>query len=45
MEEHDSGFKESFVSDEGGLPLVAVFDVDIVVPPVNIKLGEMSGIF
>ena len=44
-EEHDGRFKESFVSDEGGLPLVAVFDLNIVVPPMNVELGEVASVF
>ena len=43
--EHNSGFEESFVGDEGGFSLVTVFDTDIVVPPMNIELGEMSSVF
>ena len=39
-EEHHSWFKEAFMCDEGGLPLVAIFDANIVVPPADIKLGE-----
>jgi len=42
--EHDSGFKETFMGDEGGLPLVSVFDADVVVAPSNIELGEDFGI-
>ena len=44
-EEHDSGLEESFVSDESGLPLMTIFNVDIVVTPTNIKLGEVVSIF
>ena len=44
-EEHHSWFDEAFMCDEGGLPLVAVLDVKVVVPPVDIKLGEQFGIF
>ena len=44
-EEHDSGFKKSFVCDEGCFPLVAVFDADIVVSPTNIELSEVASIF
>ena len=29
------------MSNEGCLPLVSILDVDIVVSPSNIKLGEM----
>jgi hypothetical protein len=43
-EEHYCGFKEALVGDEGGLPLVSVFDSDIVVPPSNVELSECLGI-
>ena len=43
--EHDSQFKESFVGDEGCLPLVAILDMDIVVSPTNVKLSEVASIF
>ena len=43
--EHDHWFKESFVGDEGYLPLMTIFYTDVVVTPTNIKLGEVSGIF
>ena len=43
--EHDSGFKESFVGDEGCLPLVTVFNVDIVIPPLNVELSEVACVF
>ena len=36
--EHDSQFKESFVCDEGRLPLVTILDVDIVVSPMTLNL-------
>ena len=38
--EHDGWFKEPLVSDEGGLPLVSFFDLNIVIPRPNIHLGE-----
>ena len=38
--EHHSWFKESFMGDKGGFPLMPVFDSDIIVPPSNIKFGE-----
>ena len=41
---HDSGFEQSFVGNEGCLPLVAIFDSYIVVSPANVKLGEDFGI-
>jgi hypothetical protein len=43
-EEYYRGFKEAFVGDEGGLPLVSVFDLDIVVSPSNVELSERLGI-
>ena len=44
-EEHHCWFKEALVRDEGSLPLVAIFDANVVVPPANIKLGEQFGVF
>ena len=44
-EEHNCGFKESFVSDEGHLPLVAILYANVVVSQTNVKLGEMMSIF
>ena len=43
--EHYRRFEEAFVCDEGGLPLVAILDADIVVPPADIKLGKQFGVF
>ena len=43
--EHDSGFVESSVGNEGGFPLVSFLDSDVVIPQVYIKLGEDLGIF
>ena len=31
--------------DKSCFPLVAIFDVDIVIPPANIKFGEVASIF
>ena len=42
--EHSGGFKESFVDDEGCLPLVTIFDADIIIPSMNIKFGEVVSI-
>ena len=42
--EHHSGFEESFVGDEGCLPLMAVLDSYIVVPPSYVKFGEDLGV-
>ena len=44
-EEHDCGFKELLVGDESHLPLVSIFDANIVVSPSNVKLGKVPGIF
>ena len=33
------------MGDEGHLPLVSILDVDVVVPPSNVELGEDFGIF
>ena len=40
FKEHDSGFEEPFVSDEGGLPLVSFLDLNIVISRPDIHLGE-----
>ena len=42
--EHDGGFEESFVGDEGCLPLMTVFDLYIVIPPPYVELGEDLGV-
>ena len=39
-EEHYGWFKESLMSDEGGFPLMSILDLDIIVPPLDIKFGE-----
>ena len=39
-EEHHRGFEKSFVSDEGRLPLVAILDSHVVVPPVDVEFSE-----
>ena len=31
--------------DKGSLPLVTVFDADIIVPPTNIEFGEVVSVF
>ena len=43
-EEHYGRFEESFVSDEGRLPLMAVFNSYVVIPPPYVELGENHGI-
>ncbi|KIO01327.1 hypothetical protein M404DRAFT_150392, partial [Pisolithus tinctorius Marx 270] len=44
-EEHDSGFKESFVHDKHGLPLVSLFYSDIVIARSYIHLCKDRGSF
>ena len=44
-EEHDSGFIESSVGDEGSFPLVAFLNLDIVISSSYVKLGEDLGVF
>ena len=43
-EEHDGGFEEPLMGDEGGFPLVSVLDTDIVVSPSYIEFGENLGV-
>ena len=43
-EEHHRGFEKSFVSDEGRLPLVAILDSYVVIPPADVELSENFGI-
>ena len=42
--EHNGWFEEAFMSDEGGFPLVSVFDADVIVAPSNVEFGEDFGI-
>ena len=44
-EEHDGGFKESHGSDESRFPLIFLPNMDIVVSPANVKLGEQVDSF
>ena len=39
-EEHHGWFEEPFMGDEGGFPLMSIFDPHIVVSPSNIEFGE-----
>jgi hypothetical protein len=39
-EEHDVRLEKTLVGNEGCLPLIAFFDLDIMVAPMNIKLDE-----
>src|SRR5882757_10055762 len=41
-EEHHQRFEESSVGAECSLPFITFLDTDIVVPPSDIKLGEVS---
>ena len=43
-EKHDSGFVEAKGGDEHGFPLVFFSDVDVVVSPADIELGEQHGV-
>jgi hypothetical protein len=40
-EKHYGWFEESFVGDERRLPLISVFDPDVIVSPTYIHLGEV----
>ena len=40
IKEHYGQFKESFMGDGSGLPLMSIFDTDIVIPPTDIKFGK-----
>ena len=44
-EKYDSGFKESHGGDECGLPLVLFSNMNVIISPSNVKLGEQSGFF
>ena len=44
-EEHNHGFVESPVGNESGFPLVSILDLDVVISPLYVKLGEDLGIF
>src|SRR5277367_4876844 len=41
-EEHDSWFEETPRCLKGGLPLVALFDADVVIPPADVELAKKS---
>ena len=43
--EHDGWLEKPFMSNEGGLPLVSIFDVDIVISRPDIHLSEDRGPF
>ena len=41
-EEHDCGLKKSLWGEESSLPLVPIFDADIIVSPSDIKFSEQG---
>lgn len=43
--EHDSWFKKTKQGDKGSLPLVGLFDTYVVIPPVDVELGEPGKVF
>ena len=43
--EHNHGFKEPLVHDEGCLPLMTVFDMDIIVSSTNVEFSEVASVF
>ena len=43
-EEHYCGFEKPLMGDEGGFPLVTVFDPYIVVSPPDVELGKDLGV-
>ena len=42
-EEHYQRFEQSSIGPKGTFPLVTLVNVNVVVPPVNIQLGEVLG--
>jgi hypothetical protein len=38
---HYRRFEKTFISDEGGLPLVSIFDSDVIVSPSYVYFGEI----
>ena len=43
--EHYGGFKESEWGDECSFPLIGFPNLNVVVPPVDVKCGEQGGVF
>jgi len=43
--EHNHGFVEPIRSGESSLPLVSLLNLNIVIPPPDIKFGEIPGVF
>ena len=44
-EKHDCGFIETKGSNEYGLPLIFFINVNVVISPSDIELGEEGGVF
>jgi hypothetical protein len=40
--EHDHRFKEALYGEEGGFPLISIFNANIIVPPTDIEFGEQG---
>jgi hypothetical protein len=38
--EHNGGFKQAFMREEGRFPFIAWFDTDVVVSPAYVELSE-----
>ena len=41
--EHDGRFKDSHGGNESGFPLILLSDVNVVISPTNVELGEQGG--
>ena len=44
-EEHDGWFIKSSMSNEGCLPLISFFYLDVVISPAYVEFGEDLGVF
>ena len=42
---HDSGFKQSHGGNKCGFPLVSFSNANVVMSPLDVKLGEQGGLF
>ena len=40
-EGHDEGFEETELAFEGGFPFITLFDVDVIVTPMDIEFGKV----
>ena len=43
--EYDKWFKHAMIGFEGSLPFITRTYVDIIIPPLNVKLGKYVSIF